>query len=408
MMKRLGSVLVPLVILAIAAVISVGLVSARPGADSAPKETPEPLVRVVDAFPEEVEFVVVAQGEARPLAEIDLVAEVEGKVVEVSDNLAAGAFFDRGEVLLRIDPRQFELAVSSARADVAKAATMVAAAGAESAAARRDWNELHPDRVAPSLVAREPQLAEARAAVDAAKARLARAELDLDRTTLVAPFEGRVASEEVSPGRFVTRGHRLATIYSTDAVEIRLPIADRELAFLDVSLGHDFRRAEEVQGSSPRAQVRLSAMFAGARREWMGEVVRVEGHLDPQTRMVGLVATVQNPYGGGDNGVPLAVGMFVDAEILGRKRSGVFVLPRAALREGDRVLVVDSDNRLNVVDVEVLRTQPGQILVGSGLTAGQRVCVSPLEVVVDGMRVRVAEEAPADTATARATAESVK
>lgn len=384
-MSKLKTAIAPILVLVVAAVVSVGLVSARPGADEVPREAPEPLVRVVEVFPEQVQFVVDAQGTVLPQSQIALVAEVEGKVIEVSPKLSTGSFFDSGDVLLRIDPRQYELAVASAKADVAASGTAVVLAKAEATVARRDWLELHPDTAVPSLVARQPQVAEAQARLDAARARLARAQLDLDRTTLTAPFAGRVASEDVALQRFVARGTTLATVFSTAVAEIRLPVADRELAFLDISLGRKLSEGDAPVG------VRFTATFAGSRHQWSGEVVRVEGGLDPRTRMVGLVAEVRDPYSAGT--VPLAVGMFVNAEILGRTRTEVFVLPREALREDQRILVVDDDNRLQIVEAEVLRTQPGRVMIGAGLRAGQRVCVSPLEVIVDGMRVRVAEPA---------------
>jgi multidrug efflux pump subunit AcrA (membrane-fusion protein) len=220
-----------------------------------------------------------------------------------------------------------------------------------------------------------------------------------------------VRAERVDVGQFVTRGVAVATLYAVDYAEVRLPIPDRELAYVDLPLVYRPQAGSEAgtetaatDGGSP---VRLRAEFAGREHVWTGRIVRTEGEIDPKSRMVHAVARVEDPYAREADGErpPLAVGLFVEAEILGRSVDAAVMLPRAALRrdeagpgeparDGHFVLVVSDEGRLEFRPVEVLRSEREQVVIGAGLSAGERVCVSPLSAPVDGMLVRVAGEAP--------------
>ncbi len=225
-----------------------------------------------------------------------------------------------------------------------------------------------------------------------ARARLARAERDMSRTKIRAPYDGRERNERVDTGQFVGRGVAVATIYAVDFVEVRVPIKDQELQFLSLPGAFASERA-----AAP-AEVVLRARFAGADHEWRGRVARTEGELDPTTRMVNVVAQVANPYDVQGGRAPLSVGLFVDAEIKGEQRDNVVVLPRSALRGPSRVLVVDAEQRLRFREVEVLREAQDQVFISSGLNAGELVCISSLQNTQDGLLVRVAEERDAAAA----------
>jgi RND family efflux transporter MFP subunit len=232
-------------------------------------------------------------------------------------------------------------------------------------------------------------MARAAATLSAARAMLAQATRDLERTAVGAPFDGRVRNENVDVGQFVARGERVARIYSTDVAEIRLPLADDDLAFLDLNMA--WRDSEKT---APGPEVTVHAEFAGHRWQWKGRIVRTEGQIDPATHVIHAVASVDDPYGRGSDPArpPLAAGLFVEADITGRVASGVITLPRAAMRGESRVLVVDGDDRLRSRKVKVLRREAERVIVSEGLGAGERVCVSTLEVATDGMKVRVADE----------------
>ena len=235
---------------------------------------------------------------------------------------------------------------------------------------------------------RAPQIAEAKALLASAEAAYEKAEYDLERTVAKAPFAGRVREKRVDVGQFVSRGSSVARLYSVDFAEVRLPISDNELEFVNLPLAY---RGQNERAAGPR--VTLLADFAGKRHTWQGRIVRTEGEIDPRSRMVQAIAQVEDPYGKARPGrPPLAVGMFVEAEIYGKTAANVFVLPRIVLRGADQVLVVDNENRLRFRTVDILRTESDQVIIRSGLEAGERVGISIVEAAVDGMTVRVLEE----------------
>lgn len=369
----------PVAILAVAALVVVALVSSRPQLETVPREVVPPPVRVLTVTPTEVDLGVRSQGSVIPVTEADLVSEVAGTIVWTAESFEVGGFFDAGEVLLRLDRRDYELALASSRAALAQAGVGLAREQAEADVAREEWEELGEDGEPGPLVLRQPQLAEARAQVEAALANMRRAGLDLERTAIRAPFAGRLRAKRVDRGEFVNRGVPLATIYAVDAAEVVLPVPDSELAFLDLPLGG------ELGDRGPR--VLLRAQFAGGRHEWEGRVVRVGGEIDPATRMVNLIARVDDPYRASGDRPPLSVGLFVDAEVVGRSVESVFQVPRGALVGADRVWLVE-DGRLVLRHVGILRADPEVVIVSDGLSAGDRISLTILESAVDGMRVR--------------------
>jgi RND family efflux transporter MFP subunit len=400
MLRR--NVFIPLAILAAGAAVTWWIASSRSAVEVGPSRDVAPLVGVIEAQPQEVRFVVHTQGTVVPRRESDLVPQVSGEVVWVSPNLVSGGFFGEKEVLVRIDAGDYRVDLEAARAVVARR---------ESEAAR-DNTELDRQRsLAVEGVASQAQIDDAEnayrvseAELREARARLLRAERDLSRTALRAPYSGRVRDEKVDVGQFVSRGAAIATLYATDYAEVRLPLPDRELRYLDISFNFGSGRPSGEEGNSEeieRPEVRLHAEFAGEVRSWLGHIVRTEGEIDPKSRMLNLVARVEDPYGRIDasNRVPLAVGLFVEAEIQGRRVENVYVLPRVALRvdgKQDRVHVVDAEGRLRFRDVTVLRSEREQVVIGSGLAPGDRVSVSPMAAAVNGMRVQVLEEVRED------------
>ena len=384
----MGRVLAPAAILLGGFALAALLIATGPSVEQRAPDRAAPLVRVVEAQLQTVQLRVRAHGTVVPRTESDLVPEVSGRVVEISPSLVSGGFFRKDEVLLRIDPLDHEVALEQARAGLARATS-------DLADARKDHGRQSDlsKRQATSDAQRDDavnRLAVANATLREAKAVLSRAERDLARTEVTAPYNGRVRTERVDVGQFVNRGAAIATIYAIDYAEVRLPIHDDELAYLELPLVYD-----EAATAQPVA-VTLSARFAGARHEWQGEIVRTEGELDPRTRMVVAVARVIAPYAKQDGRPPLSVGLFVDAEITGAQAKDIVVLPRSALRGGDRVFVVSEDGTLRNREVDVLRIVRDQVYLRGDLERGERVCVSALEGAVDGMLVRVSE---ADGAT---------
>lgn len=387
-MKKLLKVVLPVVVLVLSLVVFQSLVQSKPE----PRlQEPEPklrLVRAVEVSKRDYPLSVSSQGTVTARAEVTLTAQVSGEVVEVSPALVKGGFFSTGDVLLRLDPRDYELAADRDRAEVKQAESRLEREQAEAAVARRDWEEAglgEPNR----MVLREPQVAEAEAGVAAARAQLAQTELELERTAITASFPGRVLEKDVDVGQFVTAGAALATLSAIDYAEVELPVPNDQLAFLDLSLG-DLARG--LDGEGP--EVELRARFSGEPHVWKARIVRTAGSIDPKNRMLHLITRIEDPYGlrGNSDSAPLPIGLFVQAEIAGRIARDVVVLPRIALRSQDRVLVAEGDDRLRFRPVVVAWTTGDRVVVSEGLEAGEWVCTSPLEVAVDGMRVRIQPE----------------
>lgn len=381
-------VLLPLLVLAAAAGGAKLLAGLKPEVDVAPPEVVPPLVAVRRAEAGPLTLSVEAQGEVVPRTESLLVAQVGGRVVRVAPSFVNGGFFGEGDVLLSIDSSDYELAVEEARQAVSQAELRLARELADAEIARRDWESLGRGEATP-LVLREPYVAEARSALAAARARVRKAELDVERCTVRAPYDGLVRSERVDAGQYVAGGTELGRVFAIDYAEVRLPLADDELAYLPAP--------DDGEGPGVGAPVLLRGEFAGERFEWQGVVDRIEAEIDPRTRMVTLVARVADPYRRGEvrDRPALRVGMFVEAEIEGRAVPDAVVLPRSALRDRTKAYVVDGEDRLRIRSVEVLKADRRSVVFAGGVNAGDRIVVSPLEVAIEGMRVRVLDEGDA-------------
>ncbi len=403
-------VMVPLVILALGIAALVLIVKTRPVAVEEPRTERAPLVRVAVARPAPMVMRVKAHGTVVPRREGDLVSQVAGLVTWVSPVLASGGFFEEGEPLLRIERDDYEVALESARAAVARAESEFDRATKELARQKR----LADRSVASEALFDDAKNAErvARAVLREARAMVRRAERDLERTELRAPYQGRVRTADVDVGEFVARGGSVGRIYAVDYAEVRLPLPDAELRYLDLPMlfqssgagAGDVGDAPESAGGARAApglpsegpEVVLRARFAGERHSWRGRIVRTEGEIDPTSRMVHVVVRVADPYGlraqaSPAKGPPLAVGLFVEAEIEGRRIDEAVALPRAAMHGETSVLVVDAESRLHERPVEVARLEGDRVVVAAGLRSGDRVIVSPLREVMDGMTVRVAD-----------------
>jgi len=344
----------------------------------------------VDADPgtlRTLRHVIRSQGTVRPRTEADLVAEVDGRILWIAPEFAPGGFFEAGAPLVRLDPRDYELAVERAQANLRRARSE-----REFAASELERQE----GLSIGGVASVSQLADARRAATVAeaawmeaRAALEQAERDLARTELRAPFAGRIRDERVDVGQFVNRGETLAQLYATDYAEIRLPIPDEELAFLDVRIATPGEPLDLVD--SP---VKLMARFAGQHAEWTGRLVRTEGEIDERSRMVHAVARVEDPYrrNADTPSVPLAVGLFVRAEIQGAEVRDVIVVPRYAIRDEEQILVVDAEDRLHSRAAEIVRIDRDEVVIQGPLAPGERICVSPVQIVVEGMAVRAVED----------------
>jgi len=380
--KRLlhGSIAISLIIIGI-----LGLSALTARKKELAKEKPDipvPTVRTIRVETENLPMCIKGEGTVRPLREINLVPQVDGKVIYMSERLVNGGAFLRGDILLRIDPVDYELAVTLAEAQVMDAESLLKLTEEEAAAAKEEWRIHYADdsdagEEPPPLVAKEPQLAAAEARLAAARAELRKARLHLERTELRAPFEGRVSQENVDIGQYVSPGQTLASLYSTEAAEIYVPLEKDDLFWFYVPGLSD--------GNSLPPPALVHAEIAGKAITWPGKVVRAEGKVDERTRMIRVVVRVEKPY---EEKPPLVVGLFVTVDIQGDILPNAVTLPRSALRQDNIVWVVNKENRLKFRPVEVAKLQGEQVIIASGLKDGESVVVSPLKAVTDGMRVR--------------------
>lgn len=383
-MNTFLKILLPLLVLGVGGGAAWWLVKTKPETPPPDHTAPALLVRVESPAREKLRLSVKVHGTVLPRTETDLFAQVTGRVVEVAPSFERGGFFEPGARLVRIDPTDYELALASAEARVAQAKVRVAREEAEAALARKEWEAFGEGEPDP-LVLRIPQLAEARASLASAEAAVRMAALNLRRTEIGAPFAGRVRVKHVDVGQVVGPNSPLARIYAVDYAEVRLPVPTDELAFLDLPFN-------VPAGKGPEVIIRWA--FAGRTHERKARIVRTEAEIDPRTRMIHAVARIEDPYGRAADGdaPPLMVGQFVEAEIQGRTVEGVRIVSRQAVYGGSRVWLVDGNDTLRPRTVEVLRTEGDRAILSSGLEDGDRVCVSPLDMPVEGRKVRVHAE----------------
>ncbi len=404
--SRLWRILIPITIVAAGAGVYAGMVAMQTPPPRRPRVHMGPLVETISAPAQSLRVTVKGHGTVRPAEEIDLVPQVAGVVVWKSPRFESGGFFKRGELLVQIDPREYRLAVEVAQAEVAQSQYALEVARGEAGIARQEWELIQgAEGDSNPLALHVPQLRAAEARLQAARARAEDARLRLERTELYAPFDGRVGETRLDGGQFAFAGQSLARIHATGAAEVVVPVADEDLAWIELPVvdgngsGNRGDRAAVVTaiggGREDAAEpvfpgAAISGRYAGRERRWQGVVRRIEGELDPRSRLANLVVEVADPYA--DPEAPLLVGAFVDVEIAGRAVDGVRALPRYALRDDGSIWVAAVDSTLRVRPAGVVHRRGEEVLVYADLEPGEEVVVSALQGVTDGMRIRVAGE----------------
>ena len=373
--RRLRSRAAVITVLVGAALIAaVVLLKPQPKPQPRP-ERPAPEVEVLVAAPGLVSLQVAAQGSVAPKVAVDLVARVSGQVVEVATGFAAGGYFAAGQALVQIERADYQFAVARARAQLAKADETLALERGRARQAKREWRDLGDD-IANSLFLRQPQLAAAQAAQVAAQAELDKAELDLQRTTISLPFDGRVEQISVNVGQFVTAGSRLGRVYGSDQLELRLPLTLRQAELIDFP-------SPEQPDNFPAVEITLSDLLD--QRSWQAKLVRSEASLDTRSRMLVAVAEISGPAA-----VGLPIGAFVEANIAGRSVSDALVLPRSALYRSDQILRVD-DNRVYYQTVQVIQNREETVVV-RGVEAGWQIVTTRLSLAINGMQIQIVDD----------------
>ena len=382
-------ILPPLAVLAVSAGICYWIFWSEPEPRKFPQKETLPEVSVYRLEPVDYQVWLHSQGTVQARTESSLVSEVRGKVVSVGPAFQTGGFFEEGETLLEIDKRDYQTAVITAEATLARAKLSLAEEEANAAQARADWERLNPGVEPPELVSREPQLAQAQADVASAEARVENARLNLQRARITAPYAGRILNKRVDIGQFVNSGSILAEIYAVDYAEIRLPLSEREIGYIDVP--ELYRNDSEPPKTIP--EVALTTAIGNETLEWKGQIVRAEGAFDIQSRQLFFVAQVDDPYRKQVDGrPPLKVGSFVQARIEGKVLENVIVIPREMYRKNEYVVVIEEDGTLRRKSIEIEWSDEENLIISRGLSPGDRVCLTHLSFPSEGMKVAVVSE----------------
>jgi RND family efflux transporter MFP subunit len=357
-----------------------------------------PLLNGLIVHEQNLQMLVSSYGTVSPKIEVQVVPQVSGGVVACHKNFVNGGFFKASEPLISIDPRDYELAVETADAVVARSQVALDTERAEGAVAESEWRQLNPgSEPASPLVLREPQIRDAQAQLRAAKAQLETARLNLERTVISMPFNGRVANESVDIGQYLMAGQPVATVYSTDVVEIVVPLEDRELAWFQIPGAYS--DAENTSGGYAGPKAIIKADFAGSVHTWTGRVVRSEGQIDIASRMVNVVVEVANPFELSDGKPPLVPGMFVEVEIEGKTLDNIIKVPRYTVHGANEIWVARG-GKLYIEQIQVVRRDKEYAYVAGGLKDGDVIITSPLDTVTDGMDIRTQVETSPDNGEA--------
>ena len=386
-MHGLLKVLLPVVFLAVAVGASFVMIQSRPEAMQKPAPPPSLLVSVAVAERQPVRFTVSSRGSVSPRTQTTLVSEVAGQIVEVSPAFVSGGFFTRGDVLIRMDPRIYEASVKRARAEVAKARTQVATEHALAGYALEDWQRLQrldaARGPASDLTLRKPQLQQALAELESKNAEYDKAREDLRRTVIRAPYDGMIREKIADVGQYVNVGAQLARAFAVDRAEVRLPLTQQDLRYLDL---------ERLEGGGT-LPVTLHARFGEDAFSRAAQVVRSEGVFDAASRVLYVVAQIDDPYdldrAPGEPARPLRIGTFVAAEIAGTAGGDLFALPRHALVRGTTVWVVDDALAIHPREVDVVRTDDNFAYIAGGIADGDRYVTTPIDQPLPGMKVRL-------------------
>lgn len=357
---------------------------------------PPPTITKVEATrlkPRNFQIFLETRGTVRPRTTSTLIPEVSGRVVKISPNFREGGFFQKDEVLLTIDPLDYETAVTISQSSAAQAESALREEEVRGQQAADNWKRLGKGGKPSEMVLRKPQLAETKARLAAAQAEVKRAERNLERTEIRAPYEGRILEQRVDVGQYVSPGTQLGRAFATDVMEVRLPLTSQQLEFVNLPEATP-GKIDQAEKREPEALIKGG--IGRSSGEWGGRIVRADSAIDESSRQLFVIAEVTDPYRlhqeNKDDAVSaLKIGMFVDALVKGDELKNVFVLPRGTVRVGGDVILIDKDNRIRRQQVTPIWSDRDQVVVAAneegGLQAGDVLCLTPLAYPTNGALV---------------------
>ncbi len=352
----------------------------KPKAEVAGLEKVLPAVEVLEVKSADRTMEVASQGVVEARKTTQVASEVAGRVVFVSNKFDKGGEFKEGELVIKLDAADYEAAVAQAKASLAEVKLALETEEARAEQAKRDWDNLGRAGAAKDLTLRKPQLVSARARVEASEATLKKAQRDLAKTEIKAPFAGRIRKIKTELGAYLMPSSPVVEYYTTEPYELRMPVSLDELQFV-----------KNVKAGGCGASVKIVTVAGGELFTWKGEVVRNESEVERQSRSVYLVALMEGASE--EVGVRLQPGLFVQAHIEGGVLKGGFQVPMKAFQDLDHILVVDENNRIEIRRVKVVRREGDMAIISEGLKQGERICLTSLTDVIEGMEVRIVEEA---------------
>ena len=395
-LRAVAMYLLPVVVIVGGGIGAVRLYQTGPKARQRPPQARDTLVQVATVSRTSANATVHVMGTVVAAQEVTLQPRVSGEVIKLSPEFVPGGRFKAGEFILQIDPKDYELTVEKTRSQVAQAQYELKMEQGAQEIARHEWELLGVEETATEqdreLALRKPHLIKANAALAAANAAVREAKLDLERTTIIAPFNAIVTTESVDVGAQVTQQTQLGTLVGTDEYWVRAAVPVDQLGWIR------FPGRDGKGGSTAAIRQQLATDL---HNEWTGRVVRLMGDLEPEGRMARVLISVRDPLrlGSGDEaGLPLLIGSYVSVAIEGREVKDVIPLPRTALRDGDSVWLMNDGNKLEIANVSVVWRDRDTVWVREGIEPGQRLVVSDLPAPVEGMGLTLGGDSTADTA----------
>jgi RND family efflux transporter MFP subunit len=374
-------IILPIVVIGIGIGGLIGISALKKPPEEKPVIDTTPLVSIDNINYQPMTFEVSSYGVVSPKYQTEMVSQVNGEIVYLSETFVKGGFVKQGDVLAKIDPSDYDSALLDAQATLASAKAALVQERANAKVAEKEWAQI-TNGTPTALSLRKPQLAQEIAHQKSAEAGLQRAQRDLERTVIRAPYDALIASREIGLGSYVSKGSSIGSMLNTDKAEVRLPLADKEIRYLH-NKGID-------------AQVSLSGNFAGTEQHWQGQIVRSEGVVDSKSRMTYLVAEVIDPYGLKATGInkaqgELRYGTYVTAKINGTHAGNVAVVPRHLIVNG-QVAILDAEKTLRYKSVNIIRQQGANVVIAEGLENGISLITSALDYPVEGMKLKLPEE----------------
>ena len=325
------------------------------------------------------QILISSTGTTQPITQTALTSEVGGEIIYRSKKFSEGSSVIEGEILAKIDDTDLQLQYNNALLQLRTAEVQSQVQKAEAEVAEEVWEKIG-EGTAKDLTLKKPQLKQVEAALNVAKAQVESAKKKLDKTDITAPYTGRIQSVNIDLGSTILPGQPVGVIYTANQIEISLPVKDSDLAFLDIPM--DGRKLNDNE----KSLVKASALYKGKLQVWTGNIERVDGVIDPVTRMIKIIASFKNEFLE-ENQTTLPIGLFVEAEINGKFLENVFIVPNVSLTTNNEILIVDRNNQIEMRKIVVLKKLKDSVIIKDGLSIGERIIVSKLNIATSGMDV---------------------